>query len=158
MKKLLCLMGLALSLALPAAASPVAVGQPLPTLTLQDQHGQDWRIQPDTRLVLLAAGRTASNTVLTVLGGQPKGFLASQRTVYLADMSRMPGFITRTFALPALREQPFVVGVSMQDNVLSGWPTQPDSVTLLELEQQVVRAVRYAKTEAELRTALGLVR
>jgi hypothetical protein len=158
MKKLLCLMGLALLLALPAAASPVAVGQPLPTLTLQDQHGQDWRIQPDTRLVLLAAGRTASNTVLTVLGGQPKGFLASQRAVYLADMSRMPGFITRTFALPALREQPFVVGVSMQDNALNGWPTQTDSVTLLELEQQVVRAVRYAKTEAELRAALGLSR
>ena len=158
MKKLLCLMGLALSLALPAAASPGGVGQPLPALTLQDQHGQDWRTQPDTRLVLLAAGRTASNTVLTVLGSQPKGFLASQRAVYLADMSRMPGFITRTFALPALREQPFVVGVSMQDNALSGWPTQPDSVTRLELEQQVVRAVRYAKTEAELRAALGLSR
>ena len=156
MKKLLCLMGLALSLALPAAASPVAVGQPLPTLTLQDQHGQDWRIQPDTRLVLLAAGRTASNTVLTVLGGQPKGFLASQRAVYLADMSRMPGFVTRTFALPSLREQPFRFGVSLDERVLADWPAQPDAVLLIDLEQGRVSRTRSAGSEAELRTALGL--
>ena len=50
-------------------------------------------------------------------------------------MSKMPGFITRTFALPALREQPFEVGVSLDAKTLADWPRQDDAVTLIRLDQ-----------------------
>lgn len=139
-----------------AAAAPVQPGQPLPALQMKDQHDQDWRIPPDTRLVLFAAGRKASNLVLAVLAPQPKGFLAGRRVVYLADMSKMPGFITRTFALPSLREQNFEVGVSMDEQALAGWPRQDDAVTLIRLEQGRVVHHEYLTTEAQLKAALGL--
>jgi hypothetical protein len=149
---------LALCLACPlwALAGPVEPGHPLPTLTLQNQHDQVWRIAPDTKLVLFAAGRKASNLVLGVLAPQPKGFLAGRHAVYLADMSRMPGFITRTFALPSLREQNFEVGVSMDGQTLAGWPRQDDAVTLIRLDQGRVVSHEYATTEAQIKTALGL--
>ena len=117
MKKL----ALALLLAFPLAslAAPVEPGHFLPRLTLKNQHDQEWQIPADTRTVLFAAGRKASNLMLSVLGTQPKGFLAARNAVYLADMSKMPGFITRTFALPSLREQPFEVGVSLDEQQLA---------------------------------------
>ncbi len=149
---------LALCLAGPlwALAGPVEPGRPLPALSLQNQHDQAWRIAPDTRLVLFAAGRKASNLVLGVLAPQPKGFLAGRHAVYLADMSKMPGFITRTFAMPSLREQNFEVGVSMDDQTLAGWPRQDDAVTLIRLEQGRVVSHEYLTTEAQLKAALGL--
>jgi hypothetical protein len=137
-------------------AAPVLSGQALPDLSLKDQHDQDWRIAPDTRLVLFAAGRKASNLALAVLSTQPKDFLATRQAVYLADMSRMPGFITRTFALPSLREQPFHVGVSLNEKTLAEWPRQEEAVTLIRLEQGRVSAVDFASTEAQLKAALGL--
>jgi hypothetical protein len=149
---------LALCLACPLAvfAGPIAVGQPLPPLNLKNQHEQAWRLEPDTQLVIFAAGRTASNLVMAMLSQQPKGLLASRHAVYLADMSKMPGFITRTFALPSLREQPFEVGVSLDAKTLDEWPRQEDAVTLIRLEQGRVIRHDFARTEAQLKAALGL--
>jgi hypothetical protein len=137
-----------------AVAAPV-VGQPLPVLALKDQHDKAWHIPPDTRLVLMAAGRKASNMVQAVLEQEPNDFLAQRRAVYLADMSKMPGFATRMFALPSLREMPFTVGVSLQESTLAAWPREADAVTLIELANGVVQRIASAKTEADLKAALA---
>jgi hypothetical protein len=138
-----------------AQATPtVAVGQPLPALTLRDQHDKPWQITPGTRLVIFAAGRKASTLVQSVLQALPKDQLTRKNALYLADMSKMPGFVTRTFALPALREMPYLIGVSLDEAVLAAWPRQTDAVTLIELEQSVVKRISYAATEPNLRAAL----
>lgn len=148
-----CVMALACGL---AGAAPVQPGQPLPPLQLKNQHDQAWQVAPQTRLVIFAAGRKASNLVMEVLAPQPAGFLGSRQAVYLADMSRMPGFVTRTFALPALREQKFEVGVSLDEKTLSGWPREDDAVTLIRLESGRVVSHEYIRTEAQLKAVLGL--
>lgn len=148
-----CVMALACGL---AGAAPVQPGQPLPHLELKNQNDQAWQVTPQTRLVIFAAGRKASNLVMEVLAPQPAGFLASRQAVYLADMSRMPGFVTRTFALPALREQKFEVGVSLDEKTLSDWPREDDAVTLIRLESGRVVSHEYIRTDAQLKAALGL--
>ncbi len=156
MKKAITILTIFLALPLTLLAAPVEVGQPLPALQLKDQHDRAWQIGADTRLVLFAAGRKASNLALAVLSAQPRDFLEQRKAVYLADMSRMPGFVTRTFALPSLREQPFRIGVSLDERVLADWPAQPDAVLLIDLQDGRVSRVRSAGSEVELRTALGL--
>lgn len=156
MMKTACSLTLLLAVHSTLLAGPVEIGQPLPELSLKDQHDQAWHISSKTTLVLFAASRKASNLVLAVLSTQPKGFLAQCRAAYLADLGRMPGFIARTFALPSLREQPFNVGVSLHEGDLAGWPVEPDAVLLIDLEDNRVSGIRHARTEAELRSALGL--
>lgn len=135
--------------------STLALNHSLPTLQLNDQHDKAWQVPADTRLVLFAAGRKASSLVQTVLEKEAKDFLAQRHTVYLADMSKMPAFATRMFALPSLREMPFPVGVSLNEATLAAWPRQPDSLTLISLANGVVQGVAYATTEADLRAALA---
>lgn len=141
---------------LAATAGPPAVGEPLPALELKDQNDKPWRVAADARLLLYASGRQGSNLALEVLADQPEGFLASRRAAYLADMSRMPGFVTETFALPALRAQPFAVGVVLDAKVLAGWPRDDAAVQLFGLEDGRVRSIGRAASAAELRAALGL--
>lgn len=137
-------------------AAPVEIDQALPRLVLQDQHAVPWQVRGDTRLVVFAAGRQPSNMVMEVLSGQVKGFLESRQAVYVADMSRMPGFVTRTFALPALREQPFVVGVNLDEKQLADWPRQDNAITLIHLDAGRVSSIAYVRSAAELKAALGL--
>ena len=134
--------------------STLALNHPLPALQLKDQHDKAWQVPGDTRLVLFAAGRKASSLVQAVLEKEPKDFLAQRRTVYLADMSKMPGFATRMFALPALREMPFTVGVSLQEGTLAAWPREAEGVTLIELANGLVQRIASVNTEAGLRSAL----
>lgn len=139
-----------------ALATPTQPGQPLPELAIKDQHDKPWTVSAATKLALFAAGRKASNLMQTTLADQPAGFLASRQAVYLADMSRMPGFVTRTFALPALREMPFVVGVVLDEALLADWPRQDGAVARIALQNGRVSAVSHATTNAQLRAALGL--
>lgn len=155
MKKLLIFI-FALLFSAGACAAPVEPGQPLPKLSLQDQRDQPWRVEDNTRLVLFSSGRKASNLVQDVLASQPKDFLATRQAAYLADMSRMPSFITRNIALPTLRDKPFSVGVVLDEKLLADWPRQTDAVTLISLQDGKVTAVAYATTEAQVRAALGL--
>lgn len=141
-------------LSLAQAPAAVAVGQALPSLSLKDQHDKPWQITPSTRLVMFAAGRKASNLTQAVLQALPKDQLTRKNAVYLADMSKMPGIITRTFALPTLRGFPYLVGVSLDETTLAAWPRQTDAVTLIELDQALVKRISYVTTEADLRSAL----
>jgi hypothetical protein len=136
-------------------ATTFSVGQSLPELKLKDQHDQLWVVAPSTRLVMFAAGRKASNLVQAVMQDLPKDQLTRRQAVYLADMSKMPGFVTRTFALPALKEMPYPVGVSLDGSTLASWPRQPDAVTLIELEHGLVKRISYTTAEAELRAELA---
>lgn len=138
-----------------AAQNPaVVVGQALPTLTLKDQYDKPWQIGPATRLVMFAASRRASNLTQAVLENQPKNQMTRGGAVYLADMSKMPGIITRTFALPSLQKLPYQIGVSLNEATLAAWPRQADAVTLIELDQGLVKRINYATTEADVRAAL----
>jgi hypothetical protein len=139
-----------------AAPDNFAVGEPLPSLTIQNQHHKSWGWNDSTRLVILAKGRAPANWVMDVVGPKGQGFLASRQAVYLADMSKMPGFITRSFALPALREQPFEVGVVMDDKALAAWPQQADTLTLVHLDRSRVVSHEFVTDAAGLRRALGL--
>ena len=145
-----------LSAPLVGLAAP-QTGQLLPELKLKDQFEQPWSVVSGTKLVLFSSSRKASDMLQAVLGDQPKGFLASRQTVYLADMSRMPGLVTRMFALPALRKMPFSVGVVLDENLLADWPRQADAVTLIGLRNERVSSVTFATSDADVRTALGIL-
>ncbi|MBK8321584.1 MAG: hypothetical protein IPL06_02325 [Betaproteobacteria bacterium] len=150
------LVALAMGFVASARGEPPAVGAPLPSLELKDQHDKPWRVAPEARLLLFASGRQGSNLVLEVLADQPEGFLASRQAAYLADMSRMPGFVTEAFALPALRAQPFAVGVVLDAKVLADWPRDDAAVQLIGIDGGKVTSLGRAANAPELRAALGL--
>jgi hypothetical protein len=82
--------------------------------------------------------------------------MAERRAVYVADMSKMPAFATRMFALPALRDQPFDVGVVLDAKVMTEWPRKDDAVTLIRLDQGRVVGHEFVDSEAALTAALAL--
>jgi len=150
---------LAAAIGLPAvasaqAASGVLLDQSVPALALKDQHDKPWQMDASTRLLMFTASRQASNLVQSVLQNLPPDQLTRKNALYLADMGKMPGFITRTFALPALKKLPYSIGVSTDEATLAAWPRQADAVTLIELDQSIVKRISFVSTEADLRAAL----
>lgn len=139
-----------------ATAAPVVVGQPLPTLAVKDQHDQVWQVPATAELLIYSASREASSRLQAILKQQGPDFLASRRAVYLANMSRMPAFITRTMALPSLRDEPFRLGVVMDDKLTADWPVKDDAVTLITLKEGKVTGIVFATDDATVRRALCL--
>jgi len=150
---------LAIALPLQSNAAAFAVGEPLPTLTLNDQHDKPLSIGPDTRWLLFTSEKAVSDMVNSVLSAEPVGVLDRLHLVYVADISAMPAMVTRMFALPKLRALSFSIALvsdPMQIAQVTELPRQPGSATLLRLEERRIVQVITVGSAGELRAALGL--
>jgi hypothetical protein len=152
---LVMLLAAALSVS-PAMAAPLAAGQPLPGLATTDQHERPWRVEPTTRTLLFAADKVASDLVIDLLKTQGADALAARQAVFLADIHAMPGLITRMFALPALRELPFPVGLGREAVLAADLPRKKGHVTVVTLKAGQVETLHFLATDTELRQALSL--
>lgn len=147
---------LALALSLAVDAAPVLPGAVFPVLALEDQHGKTVSTSASTRLVLFAADKAASDLINEVLAARPAGVLDGLGAVYFADISAMPALVTRMFALPALREMPFAVGLGRDANQLADLPRQKGAATIVRLLDGKVVNIEYARNAGQLMQAIGL--
>lgn len=147
---------LALVLSLAAGAAPILPGGVLPALALEDQHGRMVSTSASTRLVLFAADKAASDLINEVLAARPAGVLDGLGAVYFADISAMPALVTRMFALPALREMPFAVGLGREASQLADLPRQKGAATVVRLVDGKVASIEYARNVGQLMQVIGL--
>jgi len=147
---------LALCAAFGAEAAPVAPGQTLAPIALEDQHGRALTIDAATRLVVFSEDKAASDRVTAVLSAEPAGTLERLGAVVVADISGMPAMVTRMFAVPALRRLPFLIGLAHEAAQVEQLPRAAGTTTVLALQDGRVTAVTHARDEAQLRAALGL--
>lgn len=127
-----------------AQAAVLGVGDALPALKLSTQHEQSASPAANARQWLFAADNDAANLVSALLDGQPASWLADTRRVYLADIHKMPTLIARMVALPRLRERPYSILLGREAADLAMLPRQRGCVSVLDIEQQKIRAVRFA--------------
>lgn len=155
--RLRCSVAVALAfLPLWAGAALLVPGSPAPLMALEDQHGKPIAVGAATQIIVFAADKKASDFVNQVLAAQNPAVLDRLQAVYVADISAMPGVITRMFALPKLRELPFAIGLVREAVQAADLPRQVGAATVLRLQGGKVNTVEYAKNADQLRSMLGL--
>ena len=151
--------GLALTLTVICSATWAQVpllkaGDPTPKITINDQHDKPWSIPADTKLVLFSGSRNANTIVQSILSQKGADYLSSKKTVYFSDLSKMPGLITKTFALPSMRDLPYSVGIILNSEDSKGWPREEDAVTAILLSQGKIAKIEYIKNAEFLQQTL----
>ena len=139
-----------------ANASGPEVGGEFPSLVLQDQFQQPWAVSSTTQAVYLAASREAGQWMTTVLSQQQPGYLESRNAMYMADLSAMPGFVTTMFALPSLRQQPYKVGVVLEEGQVTDWSALGKDITKFGLNNMRIESIEHLDTVQAVRQSLGL--
>lgn len=136
------------------SVEPVGVGQALPELGLTDQHERPAPIDAGTRLVLFAPDRESSELAHGVLEATGSETLEQAGVRYVADISAMPGLVTRMFALPKMRDYGYTMLLGRETADTAMLPRRDGELTLIELEAGSVTDLSYVGTEADLRAAL----
>jgi hypothetical protein len=146
-----------LLLAYPCAAinSPLNKGDNLPTLTLPDQYGKPHSLS-EARIILFAPDKVAAELAHQVLQHRSKADLAAQGVLFISDISRMPVLVTRLFAMPTLREYPYLVLLGYKTEETAWLPRREDMLTLLFIQAGRVSHIEYANTLGSLTTKLTL--
>jgi hypothetical protein len=144
----------ALLLALPAGAETYVVGNTLPELSMKDQHGEPHAIGEDVRGVLFSRDMDGGGVLRKALEQGGADLLKKTGSVYVADVSRMPGLVRRFFALPRLRRRGYPVLLDEDGSLTKDFPSAEGKGTLIELKGLRITRIRHFSAPEELAAAL----
>lgn len=113
-------------------AAPLAVGDAVPAIAANDQHGVAFQFTNGIRFLLVVTEMAASKSANQKLAAAGGGFLEQHHAAYLMDIHTMPG-VARVFALPKLRKYPQRIVLVDTADALAALPAQPGRVTVLAL-------------------------
>lgn len=143
-----------LLISLSMAAQALEPGDRLEPFALQDQFEETARLSDATELVLVASSRAAASIVDEAIKAQPEGYLEARNALYVADVSRMPGFITSWFLVPSMQSASYRILLDWDSVVAPEHLGQDDSVLWLELDRrEILKRQTFTSAEA-LRKAL----
>jgi hypothetical protein len=133
----------------------LAPGATMPGLTLADQHDVAGSVDTGTRLIIFTADMDASDHVKEALAENGAQRLAAAGAVWVANISRMPGIITKLFALPSLRKRPYRMLLDRDGKATADLPRASGRVTLLYLEDLKIARIDYADSPEQVTAALS---
>lgn len=132
----------------------LAPGNRMPAISLADQHDVQASIGAETRIVLFARDMDGADIVEEALAEHGAAVLAGAGAVFVSDIHRMPGIITRLFALPAMRKRPYRMLLDRDGTATADLPSREDQVSLIRLDQLEIESVDYFDSAGALRAAL----
>ncbi|GAA4879192.1 hypothetical protein GCM10023333_11280 [Ferrimonas pelagia] len=145
-----------LALGLSAPLMALEIGQPLPYLTLDDQHGDAHSVGHELSVMLFTRDKAGSDVASGALAGIEQSRLEQAGIVYVADTSVMPALITRMFALPKMKKQSFLTLMDSQGSATATLPFEDGKVSVLGFEGGALTQVSHLDDAKQLKQVLGL--
>jgi hypothetical protein len=146
-RKLLCLFFSIITISLNSFAFKVGDNWEMPET--KNQHDEIVNISSSTKLILFAADREPASLLADYLV-ESKHSLESSSAVYVSDISKMPGFITKMIAIPKMKKYPFKIGLDREGEVTKHWPREPGALTVFQLSDKKIIGIKFIKTKEEI--------
>lgn len=136
------------------AAAPYKVGESVTPLSLNDQFGKRHSLKVMPKTLIMAFEKGSAAMVNDYLAAKEKGYLASHKAAFVAEISQMPRFITESFALPKMRKYPHTVLLIENEEQGLKYPYQEDKVTVMKFNGNFLSGVSFVSTPQELKAAI----
>ena len=138
------------------ASNGLKVGSKL-EFKLPDQFDKAVELKDNTKQVIFVFAKKTGHTVRELLKKEPKSYLPSRNTIFVADVSAMPTVIRNTFALPDFRKSPYSVALIYDENIAKVYKNgiDADKIIIVSLDNKVINKVKMLNGEDELKKALN---
>lgn len=143
-KKLLALSVLFFSLTV-FANGQALIGKELVLPKLANQFDQHTALSNETKWVVFSHDKASSKIVKAAFEKHTNSTLKAANIQYYADISGMPGFISRFVAIPRMKKLPYSVVMGQEDDELAHLPKEEDKVSLIQVENGKVVQVIIAE-------------
>ena len=117
-----------------------AQAQTMAKQSFEDQWEKPVELNAQTQWLVITQSKDAGKIVKESFESLELKDLAQLNMLYLADISRMPGFITSMFAIPKMRDYGFQIGLINEDGQLT-------ALKLTSLDSEKVSVVSLKNLE-----------
>ena len=117
-------------------------------------NGRIMKVPKSTKLLIIAFEKDTGRLVNEFLKTKDPFFLLKKNIVYIADIHNMPSIITIMFALPKLKEYKHLIYLHYDDKFEQNVPNKEEMITLVFIEDGVVKNIEFISTSDELEEML----
>ncbi|WFE68276.1 hypothetical protein P8S54_08625 [Thiomicrospira sp. R3] len=129
---------------------PVAFAQSIQAVTFEDQHGEVISLDSTVTWAIFSHHNKGAKMTKEAIDKVGITDFSAYQGVYIADISRMPAFVTRMFAMPAMRKYEFSLALDYEGNLTEALPKQDEKVTLLKLDNLTIIETQFVDTPASI--------
>lgn len=112
------------------------------------------KIPKDVKLVIVSSQKATGALVNEYLDSQNQDYLQKNRAVFIADINKMPSLVTKMLALPKLRKYKHPIYINYDERFEEVVPSKEDRVTLMYVENSIIKNISYISTKEELKKAI----
>ena len=84
----------------------------------------------------------------------PSTTLKDKKAIYVADISGMPGFITKMVAIPKMQKRPYTIAILRDEAQSKRFPQKDDAITIIKLKSGKVTEITFVTKQEEITKAL----
>ncbi len=122
-----------------------AVGDTIEPITLQDQHDKPYSVDESTKLILFTTGMKGGKVIRKVIDDKEPDYLTNRDALFLSNISGMPGFIAKAFALPSMKKHKYPIVLDREGKVTEKFPSESNSSTIVELDKLKIKSISFTK-------------
>ena len=122
--------------------------------TLKDQFGKEHTLDKMPKLLICSFGKETGTLISNYFNAQDSDYLAKHDIKLMADVSSVPSLLRSTFIVPKMKNYSFEILLSTDSKFSKLFPKEEDRLTILKIEDDVVKEVSFVSNEAELKEAI----
>lgn len=131
-------------------ANEYQIGQTINTIILNDQFGTMHNIDKMPRTIIMTFEKEPSDVLNEYLSKLPEGYLEKNDAIFIADISGMPAFVSKSFALPKMREYKYKVLLITDENEGAMYPYQEGQITIIKIENNRIKSINFTDKLSQL--------
>jgi hypothetical protein len=146
MKKLLALIVMSVM----AFASEYKVGDSISPMKLVDQFGVLHSLDKTPKTIIMTFEKEPSSKVHKFLATKSNDFLQTNNATFIADITGMPAFVTKMFALPKMRTYNHPILLITDENLGERFPAEDDKITIIKSENSKIKSISFVSSISSL--------
>lgn len=130
-------------LTVPALA--ITTGDTLTPFKIQNQFEEPAELSTETKWIIFSSDMKAAKLLTEYLNENAKN-LDLTKTLVISDISKMPGLVSKMFAIPKMKKYNFKLALDKEGDVTKAWPRQEGVILVMKVDQLKVESTENLTT------------
>lgn len=130
-------------LTVPALA--ITTGDTLTPFKIHNQFEEPAELSTETKWIIFSSDMKAAKLLTEYLNENAKN-LDLTKTLVISDISKMPGLVSKMFAIPKMKKYNFKLALDKEGDVTKAWPRQEGVILVMKVDQLKVESTENLTT------------
>lgn len=124
----------------------VTAGDTLPAFKIENQFEEPAELNAETKWIIFSSDMNAAKMLTEYLNENAKN-LDLTKTLIISDISKMPGLVSKMFAIPKMKKYNFKLALDKTGEATKSWPRQEGTITVMKVSALKVESMEEIKTK-----------